>query len=346
MIYQYDTTYNPSNIEVFSNIFSSGSIANGAYQELLCEKIKKLTDCKYAFLTNSGTSALHLSLLSLDTSSNDQIILPSYLCQEVLNSVVYTGAKPVFVDINSNNYSLDISHTMRKISSATNAIIVPYMYGDVFPLDELKQLDIPIIEDLAHCFGGSINGKKLGSVGDIGVTSFGNGKFVDGGFGGAVFTNNSEIAEKITTLLTPSTMNYKISFKYNIPNILAAIIYEKISLIPEHISNRKKIAQKYIDQLSKIAKVNIRYKSNHDSFFYRFFIDIDVDKKQFIKNMNDRGVICGVGIDYPLHIMYGLNSELSNTEIASKKGVALPTRPNLNDKEIETIIDAIKNVLQ
>ena len=279
MIYQYDTTYSPSNIEVFSNIFSSGTIANGVYQELLCDKIKQLTDCKYAFLTNSGTSALYLALLSLDTSSSDQVILPSYLCQEVLNSVVYTGAKPVFVDINSNNYSLDISHTISKISSTTNAIIVPYIYGDIFSLDELKQHGIPIIEDLTHCFGGSINGQKLGSIGDIGMTSFGNGKFVDGGFGGAVFTNNSEIAEKIKMLLTSSTNNYKINFKYIIPNIIAAIIYEKLSLLDKHISNRKKIAQKYIDEISHIDKVHVRYKSNRDSFFYRFFLMLMLIKK-------------------------------------------------------------------
>ena len=344
-IYQYDTTYTPSNIDIFSTLFSDGAIANGVYQELLCEKIRKLTDCKYVFLTNSGTAALHIALLSLDTSSNDQVILPSYLCQDVLNSILYTGAKPVFVDINSNNYSLDISHTISKISSITKAIIVPYLYGDIFSLDELKKYGIPIIEDLAHCFGGSINGQKLGSIGDIGMTSFGRGKFVDGGSGGAIFTNNSKIAEKIKILLTPTTNNYKINFNYNLPNIIAAIICEKLSFIDRDISKRKKIAQKYIDKISQIDKVHIRYKSNQDSFFYRFFLDVDIDKKKFIENMEDEDVVCGVGINHPLHTAYGYDYDLPNTKIASKKSIGLPTRPNLTDEEIESIIKAIKDVL-
>ena len=150
----------------------------------------------------------------------------------------------------------------------------------------------------------------------------------------------------LKSLLSPSTTDYKINYNYSIPNILSAIIYEKISLIDKHIANRKQIAKKYIEKLSQISGINVRYKSNQDSFFHRFIIDVDSDKKIFIKNMADRGVVCGIGVDYPLHIMYKQNYDLPNTKTASKKGFALPIRPNLTDEEIELITDAVKNILK
>ena len=94
-------------------------------------------DSKYVFLTNSGTTGLHLSLLAVGASKNNDVILPSYLCEEVLNAVKYTQANPKFVDINSTNYSIDLLKVKKSITKKTCAITVPYQYGDLVDIEIL-----------------------------------------------------------------------------------------------------------------------------------------------------------------------------------------------------------------
>ena len=343
MIFQYDTTFSPSNLEIISKIFSDGSISTGEYQKLLKEKLQKLTGCKYVFLTNSGTAGLHLALMSLGISTGDKVITPSYLCEQVLNSISFTGAKPIFVDINSDNYSINLEEIKKSISNETKAIIVPYLYGDNFSISELKELNIPIIEDICHCTGCSINKKQVGSLGEIGMTSFGEKKFLDGGFGGAVFTNNTDLAKKIEFLLSHSNpRKYTKNYDYNIPNIIAAIIYEKSFSLKNEIKNRKKIAKYYINEL-KNPKISLRYTNILDSFFYRFMIDVSSNKTSFIEKMRSKGIVCGVGVKHPLHELFGdFRKKLPNTEFAVNYSVALPTRPNLTENELNRIVIAVK----
>lgn len=340
-ILQYDTTFHPKNLEVFDEIFTNGTIASGKYQKLLQNRLKKLTSCKHVFLTSSGTAALHIALLSLGISVKHDVILPSYLCQEVLNSVRYVNANPQFVDINSSNYSADFENIKKSVSKKTGAIIIPYMYGDTFTIEELLETGVPIIEDLAHCTGGEINGKKLGSYGTVAMTSFGDRKFLDGGYGGAVFTNDDELADKISSFLSISTKKYKLNFNYHIPNIISAIIYEKSFLLEQNIKNRKKIARRFLEELSKT--VSIRYNDVDDSFFHRFILDLKGNKNQFITSMYSKGIICGVGVAEPLHTIFKNKKHLPNTELASKNSVALPIRPNLSDSEVDLIIKSVKS---
>ena len=346
MILQYDTSYSPANIEIISKIFSDGSISTGNYQKLLKKRLQKLTGSKYVFLTNSGTAGLHLALMSLGISTGDKVITPSYLCEQVLNSISFTGAKPTFVDINPDNYSINLEDVKKSIDNNTKAIIIPYLYGDIFSINELKELNIPLIEDICHCTGGSINNRHIGSLGEIGMTSFGEAKFLDGGFGGAVFTNNADLAKKIKSMLSHSTTGkYAKNYDYNIPNIIAAVIYEKSFYIKNEIKNRKKIAKYYMDVL-KNQDISLRYTNVSDSFFYRFMIDISSNKMSFIKKMRSKGIVCGVGVNNPLHELFNdFRQKLPNTKFAVKKSVALPTRPNLTQYELDRIVTAISNCL-
>jgi len=340
-IYQYDTTFSLKSLKNLKTIFSTGQISLGNYQEKLRNQLKKVTGCKYVFLTNSGTAGLHLALLAVGTSKNKEVILPSYLCEEVLNAVKYTEAIPKFVDINSTNYSIDISNTKKSITKNTSTIIIPYQYGDFVNLAPLQDSNIPIIEDICHCTGGKKSQRPLGSFGSIGMTSFGDRKFLDGGYGGAVFTNNSTYAKKIQSLLTLSReKKYRINYNYYIPNLISYIIFEKSKKLNNDIKKRRKIADYYLKSFSK-TDLKIRYKSSQNSFFYRFMIDVPTKKSNFIKKMASLGIVCGVGVDFPLHKMYNSKINLPNTEFAVKKSVALPIRPNLSIAELKKIVNSV-----
>jgi len=344
-IYQFDTTFSPSSFGEIKKIFSSGQLSVGNYQEKLKNQLKKITSCKYIFLTNSGTTGLHLSLLAVGASKNKDVILPSYLCEEVLNAVKYTQATPKFVDINSTNYSIDLSKTKKSITKKTSAIIVPYQYGDLVDMEILKNSEVPVIEDICHCTGGKISQKHLGSFGSIGMTSFNDRKFLDGGYGGAVFTNNTTYAKKIESLLSLSkNKKYEINYNYSIPNLASYIILEKSKKLNQDIIKRRKIADYYLKSF-KNTDLKIRYDSLKNSFFYRFMIDIPNNKHNFIKKMMSLGIICGVGVDFPLHKMYGSKENLPNTDIAVKNSTALPIRPNLKISELIKITAAVKKCI-
>jgi len=344
-IYQYDTTFSPSSLSEIKKIFSSGQISVGNYQEKLKNHLKKITGCKYVFLTNSGTTGLHLALLAVGASKNNNVILPSYLCEEVLNAVKYTQATPKFVDINSTNYSIDLQKAQKSINKNTSAIIVPYQYGDLVDMKILKDSEIPIIEDICHCTGGKNFQKPLGSIGSIGMTSFNDRKFLDGGYGGAVFTNNIEYARKIKSLLSLSAnKKYNINYNYSTPNLASYIIHEKSKKLNHNIKQRRKIADYYFKSFQK-SELTIRYESVKNSFFYRFMIDVPNNKHNFIKKMASLGIVCGIGIDFPLHKMYGSKENLPNTDFAVKNSVALPIRPNLSNSELRKISTAVKKSL-
>ena len=344
-IYQYDTTFSPSSFREIKKIFSSGQLSVGNYQEKLKNQLKKITSCKYIFLTNSGTTGLHLSLLAVGASKNKDVILPSYLCEEVLNAVKYTQATPKFVDINPTNYSIDLSKTKKSITKKTSAIIVPYQYGDLVDMEILKNSEVPVIEDICHCTGGKISQKYLGSFGSIGMTSFNDRKFLDGGYGGAVFTNNTTYAKKIESLLSLSkNKKYEINYNYSIPNLASYVILEKSKKLNQDIIKRRKIADYYLKSF-KNTDLKIRYDSLKNSFFYRFMIDIPNNKHNFIKKMMSLGIICGVGVDFPLHKMYGSKENLPNTDIAVKNSIALPIRPNLKISELIKITAAVKKCI-
>ena len=344
-IYQYDTTFSPSSFREIKKIFSSGQLSVGNYQEKLKNQLKKITSCKYIFLTNSGTTGLHLSLLAAGASKNKDVILPSYLCEEVLNAVKYTQATPKFVDINSTNYSIDLSKTKKSITKKTSAIIVPYQYGDLVDIEILKNSKVPIIEDICHCTGGKISQKYLGSFGSIGITSFNDRKFLDGGYGGAVFTNNAVYAKKIESLLSLSkNKKYRINYNYSIPNLASYVIFEKSKKLNRDIINRRKIADYYLKSF-KNTNLKIRYESLKNSFFYRFMIDVPNNKHNFIKKMMSLGIVCGIGVDFPLHKMYGTKENLPNTDLAVKNSIALPIRPNLTNSELIRITTAVKKCI-
>ncbi len=339
-VFQYDTSFSPT-LSIIKKIFSNGQISIGNYQTLLQDQLKKITGSKYVFLTNSGTTGLFLALLAVGASKKNDVILPSYLCEEVLNAVSYTEAKPNFVDINSKNYSIDLSKAKKSITKKTSAIIVPYQYGDVVDLKPIKNSGVPIIEDICHCTGGKYFGKYLGSFGNIGMTSFGDKKFLDGGYGGAVFTNDSKYAKKISSYLTLSKdKKYLVNYNYNIPNLISYIIFEKSKLLNNDIKRRKKIANYYFKSFAN-TEIKFRYDSLDNSLFYRFMIDLPGNKHNFVNQMKSLGIICGIGVDYSLHKMYNSKISLPNTDFAVKKSIALPIRANLSNNELKKIVSSV-----
>jgi len=150
--------------KVVSNL-RSGKISSGEEVKLFEQEISKYIGVLGGIGVNSGTNALHLALNALDIKPGDEIILPSYVCASVLSAINYTGAKPVFADIEPNGYDIDPESAANKISKNTKAILVPHMFGTPANLDKFLELNVPIIEDCAQAIGAEYKGEKVGSFG-------------------------------------------------------------------------------------------------------------------------------------------------------------------------------------
>ncbi|EKD62983.1 MAG: DegT/DnrJ/eryc1/StrS aminotransferase [uncultured bacterium] len=150
---------------------------------------------------NSGRSALYLILETLGIGGGDEVIIQAFTCVAVPNSVLWCGAKPVYTDVD-DNYNLDVNTLEKKINKNTKAIVVQHTFGLPARIEEIKKIAVKhklhLIEDCAHCLGGTYKGRKLGTFGDIAFLSFGRDKVLSAVFGGAVITRNDKIFNLIT----------------------------------------------------------------------------------------------------------------------------------------------------
>jgi len=183
--------------------------------------IKEYVGVDYCLTLNSGTSALHATLLSYGIKKGDEVIVPSFSFISTANSVIHASGKPIFADIEENNYGLDPESILQKISPSTKAIM-PMDYGGlsckIFEIKEIAQKNkLNLIEDAAEGLGASVNGKKVGSVSDASIFSFCGNKVLTTGEGGAIVTNSRHIYEKIKLLRSHGRVD-RLSY-FNDPSI-------------------------------------------------------------------------------------------------------------------------------
>lgn len=162
--------------------------------------LKEYFQSKYSFTFDSGRTALHYALKSLGVGEGDEVLVQSYTCMVVSNAIVWTGAKPIYVDVGSD-FNMNAEDLNKKITQKTKTIIIQHTFGTPANLDRIigitKEHNIKIIEDCAHALGAKHNGKLLGNFGDIGMFSFGSDKVISCVRGGGLITNDEDIAERL-----------------------------------------------------------------------------------------------------------------------------------------------------
>ncbi len=162
--------------------------------------LKNYFQIKYAFTFDSGRTALHYALKALGAGHDSEVLVQSYTCVVVINAIKWTGAKPAYVDID-NNFCIDCADLIKKITQKTKILIIQHTFGRPANLDKLLEIarehNLKVVEDCAHSFGAKHNGQFTGTFGDIGMFSFGSDKNVSCVRGGALITNNDDLAKKI-----------------------------------------------------------------------------------------------------------------------------------------------------
>ena len=321
----------------------------------------------YCVAVNSGTSALHAALLSYGIGRNDEVIVPSFSFISTANSILFVNAKPVFAEIEEENFGLDPNLVENKITEKTKAIM-PLDYAGqsckIFELMEItKKHDLVLIEDAAEGLGSSINGSSVGSVSDCAIFSFTGNKVMTTGEGGAVVTNSKEICEKIKLIRSHGridSVNYfqnpelstyvNVGYNWRIPTMSAALGLSQLSKLPKIIKMRKDNAQYLSSHLSKHKEIQIpspKSKSDHIYQMYSILLETKILRDGLHSFLTSNGIFSKIYFS-PIHLTKFYMDKFKThqgmlpvTENLSERILTLPMFPSMTNEEKKLIVDTI-----
>jgi len=314
-------------------------------------------DVKHCIGTSSGTAALYLVLKELKIGPGDEVITVPNTFIATIEAISATGAKPVFVDVDPATYLMDSSKVEDKITPHTKAIIPVHLYGQVVDMDPLieiaRKYNVKIIEDCCQAHGAEYKGKKVPVTG-IGCFSFFPSKHLGGlGDGGAVVTNNDDMARRVYMLRDHGRepgekhIHSIIGFNFRLDTLSAAVLNVKLKYLNENIEKRKNIAFKYNQKLGNIVRIpKVSPNSTHTYHLYPILVEERDELEDFL---NSKGIRTGIHYKIPLHLQkayrfLGYNEgDFPVAEEYAKKTLSLPMYPELNDEQIEYIVYQIKS---
>lgn len=334
----------------------------GSYVEEFAFKTAQFVGTKYALSVGNGTAALHLVLIALGIGPGDEVIVPALTFVASANAVIYTGAKPIFVDIEPDTFNLDINKITAKITSKTKAIMTVDLYGHPVNFDAVKKIcqkhKLLFISDSAESLGSLYQGKPTGSQADISTFSFFGNKIITTGEGGMILTNNKKYydtakfyrdqAKKIT--IHPY-YHPAVGYNYGLTNLQAAVGIGQLQQISQLVAKKRAIALKYTKALRNIPGVIIPIEARYaQSNYWMYAILIDKNKfgrtrDQLIaylktKNIETRPFFFPIPL-LPVYKTYNQAKSFPVTVKIASQGMNLPTFASLTDEEINYICQTI-----
>jgi len=342
-------------------VLDSGMIACGPKVEEFEKKFAQFVGTKYAITTTSGTTALHLALLSIGITKGDEVIVPSFSFIATANVVLFCDAKPVFCDVHPRTFTIDPGKIEELITKKTKAIIPVHLYGQ--PADMKKILEVAenqslsVIGDAAQAHGAKLNGNRIGSFGEVECFSFYPTKNMTTGEGGMITTNNDDIAERVYSLRNHGREktkwgyeHHRLGYNYRMTDISAALGFVQLSKLTGFNQRRKKNAAFYYETLNNIQGIELPYVlPNVDHVYHQFTIKCN-DRDTLIQHLIKNNIGYGIYYPKPLHWYHHLkcfgHNDLSESEHISKKVLSLPIHPALDQQDLETITSVISEVSQ
>lgn len=339
-------TLDESDVFSVSEVIRSGLIVQGEAVEKFEKRVAKFIGVDGAVATNTGTSALHLSLLAIGIKKGDDVAMPGFVCTALLNAVKYVGAHPILVDIDPETYNIDIRDLKKRIKKSTKAIILPHQFGLPADIDEIMSLGIPVIEDCAQAIGAVYKGEKVGSFGLLSCFSFYATKVLSTGEGGMVASDSKNLLKKIRDLRDyDNKKNYTVCYNYKMTDIQAAMGIAQLKKLNSFLLQRVNIAKRYSSELQAFCNVpSVRYKDRKHIFF-RFPIQIQGSVSNALNFFSERGVTCARPVFKPIHKYLQING-FPNTDTVWNNTISIPIYPSLTEKEICRIIDVLKLYLK
>lgn len=348
-------------------------LTTGDYVRNFEEEFADYLGLEYAVGLTSCTAALHLSLLSLDIGTGDEVITTPMTFIATATAIMHTGARPVFIDVEPNTGLMDAQLIEGAITAKTKAILPIHLYGQMCDMVEIRRIadkhGLAVIEDAAHCIEGERDGFKPGAQGDIACFSFYATKNITSGEGGAVATNNRKLAERVRMLrqhgmskeaVDRYSGNYQhwdmieCGWKYNMDNLQASLLLPQLRKIDRTWRKRKELFEHYTEAIDQIPQVSYPVLArNSRSAFHLFTVWVDTTRRDSILAAFGQNGI-GTAVNYrAIHLLSFFRNRFGfqpdDFPIAKKIGdatISLPFYPLMNHAEIDYISAVLRNLCQ
>ena len=346
-------------ISAVTSILKKGALTSAASQggkhvQEFEKSASKFVKSKYAIAVNSGTAALQAALYALDIKKGDEVLVPSFTFVATANAVVSTGAKPVFVDISKENYTINPDDIEKKITKKTRAIIPVHLYGNVANIERLSEIskknNIPIIEDSAQSLGSTYKKKHTGTFFEMGCYSMYPAKVMTAGEGGFIVTNNKKLRDKLLMIRNHGMVHgYDtriFGLNLRLPEINAAIATVQMKKLPRFLKSRKNNAELLSKLISDLDIKLPQQRKNENVNWYLYTISTK-KRDLLLKKLNQKGIGAASYYPTPVHKtpFYKLKTKLPVTDWASKNVLSLPIHPNVTKKNIEFIAKTMHEIL-
>lgn len=348
-------------------IDSSVYIGGDDVQEFKTELARYL-GVKHVIPCANGTDALQIALMAMDVQPGDEILTPSFTYIATAEVIALLHLQPVFVEVDPETFTMDAADARKKITSKTKAIIPVHLYGQCANMDPIMELarefNLKVIEDTAQALGSKYTGKdgkavSAGCIGDVGTTSFFPSKNLGCyGDGGALMTNDDELASRITMIANhgQSKKYYHDSIGVNsrLDNIQAGILRVKLKYLDEYTASRNEAASFYTNTLKGLPGVTtpvIAKWSTHG--FHQYTLKLkDIDRNGLQNFLSERGIPTNIYYPVPVHLQKGYvrygfrEGDMPLTEQLSREVLSLPIHTELDDEQLNHITSNIISYLK
>ncbi len=337
------------------NCLNRGQFILGEEVSAFEEEFARYCGTKYCLGTSSGTSALFLALIACGIGEGDEVITTPFTFVSTSLAISYTGAKPVFVDINPETYTIDSSKIEEKITPRTKAILPVHLYGHPADMDSIMELarkyNLKVIEDAAQAHGAEYKGVKVGSFGDCGCFSFYPTKNLGAyGDGGGIVTSDEKIASKIAILRNYGQRSRYyhdiIGFNARLDEIQAAILRVKLRHLDRWNEKRRRNAAFYSEKL-KGAGVILPKEASFAKHIYYLYVIRSKRRDELKEYLLKEGIQTLIHFPTPLHLQRLYQSlgyqkgDFPASEECAKEVLSLPIYPEMENEELGKVAEAI-----
>ncbi len=346
-----------------AEVINSTAFINGPAVKNFQANLEKYLGVKHVIPCANGTDALQVSLMALGLKPGDEVITTTFTFIATAEVIALLNLTPVLVDVEIDSFNISIDAIRKAITPKTKAIIPVHLFGQSAPMDEIMELarefNIAVVEDACQSIGAGYTGKdgiyrKTGAIGHMGCTSFFPSKNLGAyGDGGAVFTQDDELAEKLRMIVNHGMkVRYyhdEIGVNSRLDSMQAAILDIKLRHLDEYANARRKAADFYDNAFRDCSKLITPYRyEKSDHVFHQYtLLAKGFDRAKLIEHLNNKGVPAMIYYPVPLHQQKAYldprykDGDFPNSEYLSKNVFSLPMHTELDNEQLKHITDSV-----
>ena len=346
----------------------------GSYVTQFENMVAEFAGTKFGVATSNGTAALHIALMLAGVGQDDYVIVPNVTFVATINSIRYTGASPILIDVEKGGWQMDLDLLEEFLENETDekngelihikdgriirCIMPVHVLGNMLNIERLlkiaKEYKIKVVEDATESLGTYYNGKHTGGFGIMGCFSFNGNKIITTGGGGVLVTDNEELARKakhLTTQAKSDTFEYihdEVGYNYRLVNVLAAMGVAQMELLPSFIRRKKEINTFYRNNLTSIGDISFqKIEPEVDCNMWLFTIMTE-NQKQVLKVLNDNQMQSRP-FWVPMNQLRMFSNDIyynkdDNSDYLYKRCLSIPCSTNIKNEEMQSVVEKIRSV--